>query len=100
MNITFGADALLALIGLVVVVVVVIVMTIRGMNKRLKKAEAFIRGLIAHSKNVPAPTDPELYRAWLGRYNELKDSPKKTAYLNRLIEVGVLDKEGVVIREP
>jgi hypothetical protein len=82
------------LVTVILVAIVILIIRIRNMDKRLKATEAFIRGLIAHSKNVPAPTDPALHQAWLKRFNELKEGPKRTAYKNRLIEVGMLDEEG------
>jgi hypothetical protein len=89
-----------AIILINLVAVVVLVIRMRNVDNRLKKVEGFIRGLIAHSKNVPMPTDPDIYRGWLKRHNELVDGPKKTAYRNRLIEVGVMDKDGKVIKKP
>ena len=97
MNMILTPEYLGTFITLIVVALAVLIWRIRGMDKRLKNAEAFIRGLIAHSMNVPLPADPAIHQGWLDRFNELDDCPRKTAYKNRLIEVGMMNEDGEVI---
>lgn len=94
------APVLNALLFIGLVSLVVLIIRIRNVDKRLKATENFIRSLIAQAKSAPAPTDPALHRAWFDRYNELADGPKKAAYRNRLIAIGILDQDANVIREP
>jgi len=63
------------------------------LHKRVVYLEKFNRGLIAASKKPPITTK-QLIDGWRQRHDELEDSPKKTAYRNRLIEAGVMDKDG------
>jgi len=61
--------------------------------------EEFKKGLIAHAKAAPPPPTAELIKQWTQTHDVLPDaSPKKTAYRNRLIEVGVLDEDGRKIK--
>lgn len=94
MNMIITPEYLSVFLFTFLITLVVLIWRIRSMDKRLKATESFIRGLIAHSKSVPLPKDEALYETWLKRYKELEDSPKKMAYMRRLIEVGVLDKDG------
>jgi len=68
-------------------------------HKRVFVLEAFNKGLVAHAKAAQIPRDPlaqaRLIEGWKKQYEELpENTPKWTAYRNRLIEIGELDKDG------
>jgi len=93
MNITLDPE-LLGHVALIVFMVTVAYALLWMLPARIRKLEAFNRGLIAHAKLQPVAPDKFLIDKWRARYDELADSPKKTAYRNRLIEVGVMDANG------
>ena len=43
------------------------------------------------AESLATPTDPKLIDEWAKKYEALPGGPKKTAYRNRLLEVGYLD---------
>ena len=102
MNVTIDLWQLLNLL-VHVAVLIPLILYLRKQHKRVFGLEAFRTGLVAHAKLHPRVTDAETHKTWLARYNELKDSEsdrdlnKAKAYLNRLIEVGILDAEGNLI---
>ena len=78
---------------------VVIVIWLTSISRTTWRLEQFRKGLIAAAKAAPMPTDPKLIKGWIKLYNTLpKDKPKWLAYKNRLIEIGVLDKDGEKIK--
>lgn len=69
--------------------------------RKLWELDCFKQGLIAHAKAAPVPPTAQLIAQWEKAYDSLPEHtaggmphPKKAAYRNRLIEVGVLNKNG------
>ena len=79
----------------------IVVITVGLMLRKLWELDQFKKGLIAHAKAAPTPPPAKLIKQWTQTYKELPEgSPKKKAYENRLIEVGVLalDEKGDLVK--
>lgn len=87
--------ALTFIVVAIVLFNIAIVLAIVHLARITWRLDQFRKGLIAHAKLAPAAPPPLLIKDWQKMYDELpKDSPKWIAYKNRLIEIGVLDKDG------
>ncbi len=78
---------------------IVIVLALIQLARITWRLDQFRKGLIAHARRAPVAPTPQLIEGWKTMFSTLpKDSPKWTAYKNRLIEVGILDADGEPIK--
>ncbi|MEE8482866.1 MAG: hypothetical protein V3S12_05885 [Acidiferrobacterales bacterium] len=79
----------------------IVVIVVGFSLRKLWELDLFKQGLIAHARATPVPPTAKLIKQWEQTYDELPDgSPKKVAYENRLLELGVLilDEDGNAVK--
>lgn len=87
----------------ILLVNLVLVVAVIGLVRVTWRLEQFKKGLIAHAKAAQQPPTEKTIAQWTHEYESpLTSEPRREAYRNRLIEIGVLDEKGeyVEVEEP
>lgn len=94
MTITFTPLQILSMVFHLAVVIWLI-----SISRTTWRLDKFVKGLVAHAKAAQIPPNPKLIKQWVDEYESPATSePRREAYRQRLIEVGVLDEDGNAVK--